>query len=362
MVQSSSRWMASLVDETPMTTVSIPGTHDSCCYDLTGVTAQLWDSKWRPLFVTAALLPLGGLIGLTAAEYVVRVLALTQTLSIPQQLAAGVRFFDLRPSFAEGSTLPIYHGIVRTKSTLPDVLNQVTQFLNENPSEYVVLRLKAENDNIERSQRKEILAQCLMPYQNHISKQRSSNAIAVGSIRGKIVLLTQDIQLLDEPLHTEDWWSAKIQDEYEINANENFISTIAEGACAVFTAPARAVLSFLGEKTSNWCENAGKKVPKIFVPDKVFDVKRDAIKDHHALSIARSGGSLSNFSINFVSCVGSGSDVLFLSPQVCAGKLNPGISDLISKSGNGEKTGIVVMDFITEDLAKSIYLSNKLST
>lgn len=359
MAITSSSWMAALADQTPMTAVAIPGTHDTCCYDLNGVEEQLEKSKWKPLFNTAKTLLPGKAI--SAVDYVVQVIALTQNLSIRQQLDAGVRFFDLRPSFGGGITLPIYHGIVRTKITLVDVMDEVTKFLNENKSEYVVLRIKAENDSVSQSKRAELLQNCLAPYKNHLFQRPESGLTAVSAARGRVVLITQDIGALNAPFYAESWGSASIQDDYEINAEENFISTIAEGVCNIGTKPIKALLGYFGKKTGNWCDGIGKQVPKIFVPDKVFDTKRLAIKNHHLKSIARSSSDLSRFSINFVSCVGSGSDVLFLSPQVCAGKFNPGIKDLIAKNSNGDKSGIVVMDFITEELAKGIYLSNKLA-
>lgn len=354
--------MSALADSTQITSVSIPGAHDACCYDITGVTEQLLKSKWAPLFATAAALPLAGLVGFTAAEYVVRVLAQTQTLDLRQQLAAGVRFFDLRPSFGENRALPIYHGIVRTRITLAAVLADITKFLDQNRSEYVVLRIKAENDQASDYRRMEMLEECLAPYANYISTHNPYARTPVSAVRGKMILLIQDIDALRQPLQSQDWSSASIQDQYEINVNENFISTMAEGACKIGTAPVKALLSLFGKKTGNWCENVGKNVPKIFVPDKVFDAKRLAIKNHHTQAVARAGENFSNFSINFVSCVGSGSDILLLSPQVCADKLNPGIKQLIAGSSNGDRAGIVVMDFITEDLAKGIYLSNKLTT
>lgn len=361
MAISSSRWMAALADSTPMTSVSIPGAHDACCYEITGMTEQLVKSKWAPLFITAATLPMTGVIGLTTAEYVVRVLAQTQTLNIRQQLEAGVRFFDLRPSFGEGRNLPIYHGIMRTRSNLTAVLGEISNFLSQNSSEYVVLRIKAENDSVSDYQRMEMLEQCLAPYANYLSTHNSYGFTPVSAVRGKMILLVQHIDALRMPFQSQRWRSASIQDESEINVDENFISTVAEGACKIGTAPIKAVLSLFGKKTGNWCENVGKNVPKIFIPDRVFDSKRLAIKDHHTKATARSGASLYNFSINFVSCVGSGSDILFLSPQVCAAKFNPGIKNLLSKNSNGDRTGIVVMDFITEDLAKGIYLSNQLA-
>ena len=360
MAISSSRWMSALPDQTPMTAVSTPGTHDACCHSLTGVAAQLATSKWKPLFAAAAVVPAAGLLGLSAAEYVVRVLALTQTLNIRQQLEAGVRFFDLRPYFGAGQTLPIYHGIVRTTSTLPGVLSEITNHLRQHPSEYVVLRLKAEGDDLSRSARRNLLQQCLTPFSHFVSQQISKDTWQVSDVRGKMVLLLDGIDALPAPLHSERWDSASIQDEFEINANENFISAVSEGACNVVSTPVRSVLSFFGKETNNWCDGVGKTVPKIFVPDKVFDSKRVAIKKHHLASISRR--QLSRFSLNFISCIGSGSDILFLSPQVCSTKFNPGVKKLISDNSSKEKTGIVVMDFISEDLAKGIYLANPLKT
>lgn len=360
MAISSSHWMSALPDQTPMKAVSTPGTHDACCHDITGVAAQLATSKWKPLFAAAAVVPAAGLLGLTAAEYVVRVLALTQTLNIRQQLDAGVRFFDLRPYFGDGQTLPIYHGIVRTTSTLPGVLREITNFLSQHRSEYVVLRLKAEGDSLSGSARRNLLQQCLTPFSNFVSPRISKDTWQVSDVRGKMVLLLDGIDSLPAPFHSESWSNASIQDEFEINANENFISTVAEGACNIVSTPVRSVLSFFGKKTNNWCDGVGKSVPKIFVPDKVFDSKRVAIKNHHLTSTSRR--QLSRFSLNFISCIGSGSDILFLSPQVCSTKFNPGIKKLISDTASKEKTGIVVMDFINEDLAKGVYLANPLIT
>lgn len=350
MSNNSSRWMARLLDDTPLTHVSIPGTHDAACHDLTGVLPQLSNSRWASL--ADDILP-GGITG----NYLVEVLAKTQTLNITQQLQAGVRFFDLRPSFREGDKLPIYHGIIRTTSTLPGVLNQVANFLNANPSEYVILRLKAESDDKSWQERKNILDKCLKNYTNYIYTQGNTKG-AVSTARGKMVLLIQDIGSLN---YTFNWNGAKIQDDYEINANENLISKVAQTGCNVVQAPIKAIGSLFGKKV-DFCKDVGKKVPKIFVPDKVFDTKRLAIKDHHIKSISRKTDSSSDFHINFVSCVGAGADALLISPQVCATKLNPGIKNLISNNQNNQNLGfpgIVVMDFITEELASGIYSSNR---
>lgn len=359
MAINSAQWMAALADDTLLTAVAIPGSHEACSYEIEGVAEQIEKSKWRPLLSTAKSLAPDK--SLSAAEYVAQIIGLTQSLTLKQQLEAGVRFFDLNPYFSGGKNPPIYNGIVRTKFTLDDALKVLTSFLQSNTSEYLVLRLRAASDSYTHAKRAQALQECLTPYKDSLFQRPETGPVAVGAARGKILLITQDIAPLDAPFHAQDWDDIIVQELPEINAEENFISTIAEGVCTVATKPIRALISYFGSTTENWCEGVGKKVPKIFVPDKVFDEKRLAIKNHHLKSIARSGDSLSQFSINFISCVGSGSDILFLSPQVCSGKFNPGIKDLIANNGNGEKTGIVVMDFITAGLARSIYSANKLA-
>lgn len=359
MAIKSAQWMAALADETPLTAVAIPGSHEACSYEIAGVVEQIEKSKWKPLLSTAKSLAPDK--SLSAAEYVAQIIGLTQSLTLKQQLEAGVRFFDLNPYFSGGKNPPIYNGIVRTKFTLDDVLKELTSFLKSNGSEYIVLRLKAANDSYTQAKRAQALQECLTPYKDSLLQRPETELVPVSAARGKIVLITQDVAPLEAPFHAQDWDDVSVQELPEINAEENFISSIAEGVCSVGTKPIRALLSYFGKETGNWCSGVGKHVPKIFVPDKVFDEKRLAIKNHHFKSIGRSGDGLAQFSINFISCTGSGSDILFLSPQVCSGKFNPGIKDLIANNGNGEKTGIVVMDFITAGLARTIYSSNKLT-
>jgi len=63
----------------------------------------------------------------------------TQTLNLYGQLKLGVRYFDLRPSWRDG-TLYIHHDII-TGPRLCDVLNDVRRFMNEGHRELIILKL-----------------------------------------------------------------------------------------------------------------------------------------------------------------------------------------------------------------------------
>ena len=88
-------------------TISIPGTHDS--------GADVSPAGW---------------VG-------------TQDWSILQQLYNGVRFLDIRCRHIN-NIFAIHHGSFYLNKVFGDVLRDVTQFLRENPSETVLMRVKEE--------------------------------------------------------------------------------------------------------------------------------------------------------------------------------------------------------------------------
>lgn len=103
-------WMARLGDATPLSRLTIPGTHDSCAR-------------------------YGG--------------ALTecQTLSIPQQLESGIRFLDIRCRSIGGS-FAIHHGPVYQQVMFGDVLVACAAFLAAHPGESVLMRVKQEYSQV----------------------------------------------------------------------------------------------------------------------------------------------------------------------------------------------------------------------
>ena len=76
----------------------------------------------------------------------------TQTKSIADQLNAGIRSLDLRGALVN-DTINLNAGQNFTGVTLQDGLNDMTSFLQANPSETIVVRLSATNDADQQLQR-----------------------------------------------------------------------------------------------------------------------------------------------------------------------------------------------------------------
>lgn len=70
-------------------------------------------------------------------------LAKCQKLSIADQLAAGVRYFDVRCRHVDDAFL-IYHGSIDQNQTYDDVLATMYRFLDEHPSETIIASVKEE--------------------------------------------------------------------------------------------------------------------------------------------------------------------------------------------------------------------------
>lgn len=100
--------MGDLTDATGVAELSIPGTHDS----------------------GALLEPYPGL-------------AQAQTLAIADQLAAGVRYFDVRCRHFQDAFL-IYHGPIDQDQTFDEVLATMSKFLDEHPGEALIVSVKEE--------------------------------------------------------------------------------------------------------------------------------------------------------------------------------------------------------------------------
>ncbi len=101
-------WMADLPDATNLAALTIPGTHDS------------------------------GAIHEPAAG-----IAKTQSLTFADQLAAGVRYFDVRcRNF--GDQFLIYHGSIDQDQTFDDVVATMYAFLDAHPHETLIVSIKEE--------------------------------------------------------------------------------------------------------------------------------------------------------------------------------------------------------------------------
>ena len=153
-------WMKKIPDDRIITGINMPGTHDSACHYVDfGFISQ------------------------------------TQTLSVTQQLDAGVRYFDFRFKLV-GDKLLANHSICYCRKkkgfwnevlTCDDIVRECLDFLSDNPSETILFQLKeAESHTGDEFYN--------VFYENYIKEAPGmwfieNRVPAMGEVRGKIMLL-----------------------------------------------------------------------------------------------------------------------------------------------------------------------------
>ena len=161
----NSAWMAGIPDDTFVSQLSIPGTHDAGTgHGVNNVYVVVSGSTY----------------------------ATTQEKTLTQQWDSGIRAFDLRPA-VDGSSLRIYHGIVSTNLYLDNALSTLCGLLDSHPTEtcVVIMRHESEGDDNSSSwatKMKELLG----------SDPTKSHAVnfdpmaKLGDVRGKLIILSRD--------------------------------------------------------------------------------------------------------------------------------------------------------------------------
>lgn len=194
-IAAANNWMTSLPDNSSLSALSIPGTHDS-------------GARFEPVAGTAKC----------------------QNLTIAEQLEAGVRFLDIRCRHIDNS-FAIHHGSVYQNLNFNDVLAAVTNFLKNHPKEVVVMSVKQEYDaaNTTRS-----FEETFNTYVQQYSSYWSLGATVptLGQVRGKIVLLRRFAATgLPKGIDATSWAdnttftinnsnaSLKVQDQYNVPDN-----------------------------------------------------------------------------------------------------------------------------------------------
>ncbi|KRX08392.1 PLC-like phosphodiesterase, TIM beta/alpha-barrel domain [Pseudocohnilembus persalinus] len=103
-------WMKDLPDQSFISNITIPGTHNS-------------------------LAMYGGYLKITPCQ--------CQSWSVKDQLRAGLRFFDLRGKLSNGK-FRAYHEVMDQRVDIKDVFNDFYDFLDKNPSEFLAINLQYE--------------------------------------------------------------------------------------------------------------------------------------------------------------------------------------------------------------------------
>lgn len=184
---SPGSWMNGIRGHVSITDVTIPGTHDTCATK--------------------------------KAAY-----AQCQTLSIPDQLAMGIRFLDIRCHHCKNE-FPINHGPVYQDINFHKVLQQTTDFLKKNPSEFIIMSVKEEHNAIGNTRSfEETLKAHLSNYSEYLYLGRDFPSVS--QVRGKIVLLSRyasnTIGLNARPWRDDATFEIpdsriRVQDEYRVS-------------------------------------------------------------------------------------------------------------------------------------------------
>ena len=114
-------WMKDLNDTIPFNKIVLPGTHDSLTYD--------WENTFNIFQIFTGFW------------------AKTQYLTIGQQLKSGTRYVDARVGYEKVTGKVVcFHGDVTNYNEYTKVIDELSQFCNENPSEIIVWKLRIEKE------------------------------------------------------------------------------------------------------------------------------------------------------------------------------------------------------------------------
>ncbi|MEB9625382.1 phosphatidylinositol-specific phospholipase C domain-containing protein [Bacillus cereus] len=170
-------WMADISGDTLFSDLSIPGTHNTMAFYGGDITQ-------------------------------------CQTMSLNTQLHVGIRYLDIRCRHIE-NIFAIHHGIVYQNATFTDVCIAVRDFLRNNPSETVFMRIKEEHtaENNTRSFG-ETFADYKSQYSDLFWNWTGDNP-RLSEIRGKVVVL----QNFFGDKFGIDYNTLNKQDQYHLNTN-----------------------------------------------------------------------------------------------------------------------------------------------
>ena len=233
----------------------------------------------------------------------------TQSMSLKTQLESGVRVFDIRVRHIE-NIFELHHGFVYQKTNFDQVMLSMTEFLQNNPSEVILMRVKEEykaknttrpfEDTFEWHEKK---------YKNYIWKPTSQNP-TLNEVRGKVIIL------------------------------QNFATT----------SPMKVGLHYgKFDIQDNWSLDCFK------IPSQNLSTKLTNIKNHIEKAKNRDSNKVY---VNYLSAVGDGPCIILITPSYVAKRMNEQTLAYI-RTGKIDFTGIIMADFPGEELINEIIKLNR---
>ncbi|MGH7883789.1 MAG: phosphatidylinositol-specific phospholipase C, partial [Candidatus Dormibacteraceae bacterium] len=307
-------WMRYVPDDASVMTLSIPGTHNSCC--------------------------ISGLLGVGK----------TQELDLSDQLNAGIRFLDIRFTHYQDN-LCVHHDVICTEKSYVDILTICFNFLKRYPSETILISVEDESrvdDALGKFAPSQIA--CRLPIADTATPGKNTRSF-------------------------EDTFNAKTWECIEdIPLFYNFIGA-PPGSNSVVTSPAltsetrledvrgKIILlrRFEGSKgvgfdLSYWPENEcfrSAALPIYDIEDRYQNPGDDDKFDYVVAHIEKARrGDQNELYITFSSAVG-------LTAHGYSKKINPRLNDYLAESPPG-RIGIIVMDYFEEpqELVSNVIKAN----
>ncbi len=200
---SPNNWMSGIADDTLLNNITIPGTHDSGTKNIA--------AKWTQI-----------------KEKILKPWAVTQDEDIRGQLDNGIRLLDIRISLNHDEP-GVYHGSgfwsCFCNMTPREAIESVYEFLQDNPSETVIVTLKNEDGKTMSSTYRSAMEEWFDFMRENPSIFYTEDRIpTLGEVRGKIVIYNRFYECaLDIGIHYKN--RSTVEDSYE-TTTDNKISCI----------------------------------------------------------------------------------------------------------------------------------------
>ncbi|MCH3908879.1 MAG: phosphatidylinositol-specific phospholipase C [Bacilli bacterium] len=275
---TNAEWMKNIDDDASLSSLAIPGSHDS------GATKSIADVAGK-----------------------------CQDSSITQQLDFGVRYFDVRLG-AYNDDLVVYHGFIAQDLSFKDINDAMVSFLDEHPSETILLSVKEEKAPVGSSRDFETLLKEEIASSASYYLFSDSLPDKLGDCRKKIVLMSR----YENNSIGIDCYSGWL-DPKEASSDNSFVLSSSD----IYVQDHYK----LNDSETKWSA--------------IEDTLAEAKKESHELTINFTSGYLvSSFPPSYA-------------PSI-AKTIN---QKLLSSITSGDK-GVFVMDFVTKDLVSTIVGAN----
>lgn len=230
-----------------------------------------------------------------------------QDMSISSQLKIGVRFFDLRLQLVNNE-FKIVHSFVDQDLKFQTVVEDLYSFIKKYDSEFLIISIKEESSSVNSTLSfEEALIKELKIYEDVFMINDTTLPKKVGMARSKIYILSR------------------------------FYGEI-------------GIPAYYG-----WMDDTSFELNDLYIQDNYNISDIDEKKNDILNTIAYARNNQNKLVINFTSCyLDSGFPPLYAGTTALS--INPWLKDEITKSN--EKLGIILVDFIDEELSKAIYMRN----